>query len=62
MMNIPTPATSAVLLDTNAARYGGTAPAHLAHAGADTLELQMLTAGVVVVQSAKALGSTIAQG
>ncbi len=50
-LNIPSPAAFTVLLDTNAARYGGSAPAQLAQVGDATLELQMSTAGVVVVQS-----------
>ena len=54
VITIPALAVPTVLLDTNTARYGGTAPAQLAHVGDDTLKLQMSTAGVVVVQGTQA--------
>jgi maltooligosyltrehalose trehalohydrolase len=49
-INPPASAAYTVLLDTNAAQYGGTAPAQLAQGNGDTLRVQMHTAGVVVVQ------------
>jgi maltooligosyltrehalose trehalohydrolase len=51
-VNPPASTTYTVMLDTNAARYGGTAPAQLAQENGATLHLQMHAAGVVVMQFA----------
>jgi hypothetical protein len=52
---IPTaaPAGYSVLLDTNAARYGGMSPVYVSHVGDATMQLHMRTSGVVVVQSTR---------